>query len=531
MKTIDYSPTIENKFIICDYGNNGSFKLFIDGLLVYNSHTISDIYFNNVLFSYNGLNVIFRQHTPYGQELYITPLNQIQQNNIELGSIFRFNTDSRIQNYIVSTNSDQVAILFHCKNYYNNSITGVTSINLVNRMDNFLNVYDFSNNRLLFQKIYDRDIIFSISEINTIAVSSNVVEDDEGINLFEIAIFDLITGNRLNNTFYQYEILFIQYFPEIEPNYNKLLVIIRGPEDTQNIKILDLENDFREIYTKNIDGYIVNTVNVTRNGQIAIGTQTGLIYLPTPEEEQIPQLLFTNLNIQNIIFSQSGNKIKVACIDFDEISDQEYLSIHHYNIVEPDDDIPLENVDQFEPIRIVDEEEPEIEIADPQLDIIIPTAPTDPIKLSENENKLCFDPIQVSEENIGQFLSSDVDNLVIFYKEPSANDFFATCLTFTTLKKYMKDPKMIFYRCVQGKDFRTYCDDPLEFLKIPGRHTIFVNYQDMKTKYMQRQNMIFVENSFRIENTITFDASYLMRFVSSNHCQKGSIIDVYRIIF
>jgi len=531
MKTIDYSPTIENKFIIVNYGNDGSFKLFIDGLLVYNSDRVLNINFNNISFSHDGLNIIFREHLAMSQKITIAPLNSFLLNNVSRASIFRFSTDNIILDYAVSTNSDQIAILFQCNYYYNNSITGVNNIPYVNQYDYFLNVYDYANNQLLFERIFRRPIKFSISELNTIAVTSQVVDDYEGITNYEIAIFDLITGNRLNNIFYDYQISFIQYIPEIEPYYNKLIVITLEPENIQNIKILNLEDNFRQIYNKNINGYNVNTVNVTRNGQIAIGTQTGLIYLPSLEEEQIPQLLFLNMNIQNIIFSQSGNKIKVACIDFDEISDQEYLSIHHYNLVEPYDDIPVENVNEIEPIRIVEEEEPEIEIDDPQLDIIIPTPPTDPIKLSQNENKLCFDPIQVNEENIGQFLSSSQDNLVIFYKEPYANDFFATCLTFTTLKKYLKDPKMIFYRCIQGKDFRTYCDDPLEFLKIPGSHTIFVDYQDIKQKYMQRQNMIFVENSFRIENTITFDASYFMRYVSSNHCQKGSIIDVYRIIF
>jgi hypothetical protein len=90
---------------------------------------------------------------------------------------------------------------------------------------------------------------------------------------------------------------------------------------------------------------------------------------------------------------------------------------------------------------------------------------------------------------------------------------------------------MVFYSCVQRKDFRTYCHDPPQFLKIPGSHTIFVDYQAIKQKYMQRQNMIFLENNFRVENTISYDASYFMRFISSNHCQEGSVINVYRIIF
>jgi hypothetical protein len=53
----------------------------------------------------------------------------------------------------------------------------------------------------------------------------------------------------------------------------------------------------------------------------------------------------------------------------------------------------------------------------------------------------------------------------------------------------------------------------------------------MKTKYLQRQNMIFLEHSNKVEKTISYDASYFMYFVSRNHCQNGSVIDVYKIIF
>jgi hypothetical protein len=533
MKTIDYSPNVENKLVVVNYYNSGTFKLFIDGLLIFNSDQILRNYFNHVAFSHDGSKILFTEHTRYVEVLKITPLYQIQQNNIDQGSIFRFTTDDRILNYIVSTNSDQVAILFKCSNYYINSITGVTNINRLNLMDNFLNVYDFANNRLLFQQIYERNIKFSISEINTIAVSKHHLDDYEGIPHYEIAIFDLINGNRLNNIFYEYEILFIQYFPEIEPYYNRLLVITREQGNIQNMKILELENNFRQIYNKDLSEYRINTVSVTRNRQIAVGTTNGVIYFPSLDEDQIPEMLFYRTNIINIIFSQSGNKIKVESSEYHDITDENYIEIYEdSNLLGIHDDVPDEDLAEIEIYRVpTPPPELDIEIEDPDLDIVIPTAPTDTIKLSENENKSCFDPMQVSEANIGQYLSSDIDNLVIFYQELGAVDFFATCLSFTTLKIFLKDPKMIFYACVPGKDFRTYCHEPPQFLKIPGSHTIFVDYQDIKQKYMQRQNMIFVVNSFCVAKTITYDASYFMRFISSNHCQEGSIINVYRIIF
>ena len=534
MKTIDYSPIFENKLVVVNYDNQHELKVFIDGLLVFNSVPILHILFLNVAFSYNGSNIIFRQDVPFGQNLYVTPLNQILQNNIEHGSIFRFNTDRKILNYIVSTNSDQVAILFDCLSYYNNSITGVTAINHKNRMNKFLQVFDFANNRLLFQQIYDRDIIFSISEINTIAVSKHHTDPDEAIDSYEIAIFDLITENRLNNIFYQYEILFMQYFPEIEPYYNKLLVITREPGNKKKLKILELEHNFRQIYNKDLSEYDITSVTVTRNGQIAIGTRTGVIYFSSLDESQIPEILFNERDIKNIIFSQSGNKIKAESNwIFCEMTDEDYTEIYqHSNLLGIQDDVPNEPLGESEvyqePIPPPEEEKV---IEDEELDVIVPTAPADPEQLSLNANKTCFDPIQISEENIGQYLSSDTDNLVIFYKEPNDEGFFATCLTFPTLKQYLKDPKMIFYRCIEQKNNFTYWRDTPQFLKIPGSHTIFVDYQNIKQKYMTRQNMIFVENSFRIERTITYDASYFMRYIGSNHCQDGSVIDVYRIIF
>jgi len=529
MKTIDYSPTIEDKFIITGDLTFGAFKLFIDGLLVFNSAQTLDMSFTTATFSHDGTNIIFIE--PENDiTLTITSLNSIMMNTIEPDSLFNFRAE-RILNYVVSTNSNQVAILFQSVNNYMNTISGVNIIPEVNQNKYFLHVYDFTNNTLLLEKIYEREVKFSISELNTIAVTTHVVDDDEGVDSFEIAVFDLITGNRLNNTFYYYEILFIQYFPEIEPYYNKLLVITLDFDNTHNIKILDLENNFREIYNRNLGGYNVNTVNISQNGQIGIGTRTGLIYLRTFEEDQIPEVLFPDLNVTTVIFSQSGNKIKVLCNNLDEISGQEYLEVQHHNLVEPEDDIPIEDVLQWELIRIVEEEEQELLINPPGLNsCAIP--PTNPDKLQLYADKTCFDIFQISEENIGQYLSEDKDNIVIFYKQVEEPDFFATCLTFTGLKKYIQDPKHGFYRCIHRKAYRTYIDDQPDFLKIPTQTiTIFVSYEDIKQKYIQRQNMIFLEYSERVDTTITYEAIVTNNFVSSNHCQQGSVIDVYRIIF
>ena len=48
---------------------------------------------------------------------------------------------------------------------------------------------------------------------------------------------------------------------------------------------------------------------------------------------------------------------------------------------------------------------------------------------------------------------------------------------------------------------------------------------------MTRQNMIFLEYSHAVKKTISYDSSHNMAFVSGNHCQDGSEIRVYELIF
>ena len=208
----------------------------------------------------------------------------------------------------------------------------------------------------------------------------------------------------------------------------------------------------------------------------------------------------------------------------DEFHDANLVPVRYLHNFVDDDQAELS------PIHRV--EEPDVEIEDPQLDVVVPNQPPDQLKLKMHGSDDCLDLYSLDEENIGNYLSNDPDNIVIFYKQPSDAGFLATCCSFTRLKKYLKDPMHVFYSCIQGYDFRNYYRNPPEFLKIPtGTHTIFVNYQDMKAKYLQRQNMIFLEHQGKVQNTITYDASFNMAFVSGNHCQDGSVIDVYRIIF
>jgi hypothetical protein len=73
--------------------------------------------------------------------------------------------------------------------------------------------------------------------------------------------------------------------------------------------------------------------------------------------------------------------------------------------------------------------------------------------------------------------------------------------------------------------------DPPEYLKIPSQNNIYVSYSDIKHKYMQRQNMIFLEYEKKVDETISYNVSISNNTVSGWHCGNGTNIDVYRIIF
>jgi hypothetical protein len=328
----------------------------------------------------------------------------------------------------------------------------------------------------------------------------------------------------------------MQYFPESEQYHNSLCLITINPREyNKHIRVINVEDDFGQVFIKNLQQLRYLSLSIGPIGQIGLGTPDGLLYFLSPHEN--PMTKFENKFIQNIVFSRSGEKVAVASQEFNRISETHYYNVMVFNY--PDDeeisiDVEHEEHEEEEEYEEYEEEEEDIVILDPELDThFIP--PTNAEKLQLYTNKNCFEVIQMNEENIGEYLSADRDNIVIFYKQPSDADFLATCLTFTNLKKYLKDPKMVFYECIEQvpkKDPRTYYTQPPEFLKIPTQsHTIFVNYNDIKQKYIQRQNMIFLEYHNQVLKTMSYNASITMNFVSSNHCQEGSVINVYRIIF
>jgi hypothetical protein len=523
MKSIDYSPIDEN--ILIAVTNDGHLQVYkYDDQIIYSS-AIQD--FNSieyVSFSHDGLNVLFVQNIADHEILNIIPYHELIHDNIPGGINFALKTDLFIINYVVSPNYNHVAIFFSSKNLYNDPINGDINIS---HNDNkyFLNIYDFTVGyfRLVFQKEFDnRDVIFTLSEFNTIAIASKTIEYDEeegGNEITEIAVYNIIAGNRVCNLFVDYIVKFIEYLPQIEPNYNKIL-LISELRQTQHIKIYDLEENFRLITNKNIDEYTIHDVDISQNGHIVIGTNEGLYYYTSLDEE--PHHLLTDHIIEYISLSRSGEKIASIMIEYD-------LHIRYYYLI-------IYNFDETTIIypRIAENDEDEIIRVDHELNECI-VKPADPIKLLQEKDNNCFDIVDTGLDiQIGTYLSADKDNVVVFYKQASQPDFFAVCLTFTALKFYLKDPKSIYYKCEDHISLHMYWNNPPEYLKIPAPNNIYVNYNHMKTKYRQRQNMIFLETDGQrdiIEKTVSYDVSYTMNAISGWHCQKGTSINVYHIIF
>ena len=527
MKIIDYSPIHDNIFLTTI---NGEIEIYEDDQrLIYNG--IEDKPINYASFSHDAQHVILVDKDE-------TQLNIISYDNLlhnRFNYIFNFITDFIIEDYAVSPNKNRIAILFRVRRHISHFIDRQRFFHDANYNNILLHVYDFTpdNCRLIFRKYVNGIVNIALSELDTIAIIGefNVEGRDCALNIFDLNDGSLIDfGYEIGNVF------FIHFYPESERNHNKLMLITQNEDEHENEAYL--------IETRTIDNsqttshlillFDINNIIIKRDGEIVLGTNDGIKFFQLDGHQPLFYNLFPGKKIGQISYSQSEN-----CIGFGVLEDTEfhnmYTDINVFNIrlnqITFNDQIDSsEYEDEYED-EDEDEDEDEILINPKDLtSCVIP--PTNLAIIQLYSNKTCFDIFQLNEENIGNYLSADRDNIVIFYKQIADSDFLATCLTFTGLKKYLQDPKHGFYRCVDRKDYRTYIDDQPDFLKIPTQTiTIFVSYEDIKQKYIQRQNMIFLEYIERVDTTITYEAVVTNNFVSSNHCQHGSLINVYRIIF
>jgi hypothetical protein len=555
MSIVDFSKVDENKLVaiindeITIYEGENNYNTTFFSCKNYIFRNMSGLI--SVSFTYDSQHVVY--HWDGTSSLHIISYDNLI--SYRESYKFTFVSDRHVKKYAISPNKNQIAILFKMRHFYYVTFDDREPIDIeYDRSEpreevQILHVYDFSagNSRLIFNKQLEGTIMdFALSEFNTIAISGTFNIDGA---LYGLNIFDLETGNLILYDSEPQSIKKVSFFPTSEDNINKILLISNGignffeddeapPFNNMIIKRLDNLETLVDIIIAEYTP--INCVYIKRNGEITVGTERGLFFFSLIGQPLRHTRLLQQYNIKQISYSVSGNIIAFPLYDADDIF-EEHVIFKFYDL-ENNRFIPYEN--EALPIpRVVESirsgqdapiygEPPEAEIYDPHLDIILATPPPDKDKLSQYEGKKCFDYIMMNEETIGTYLSEDVDNLVLFYKHPKDADFFASCLTFSSLKNYLKNPSNVYYRCIHRKNFNTYHSEPPQYLKLPTQGgNLFVEYYIMKQKYLQRQNMIFLEYSERVETTITSMASFTMHFVSCNHCQKGSYIDVYRIIF
>ena len=571
MTKISYSKTNDDIFFYIDINSKLNIMESLNNV-GYTQNVEDKINAISVNTSYNDEYILYNDYQNHNEILSIISYDRLRQGDLQ-NIVFKFETSSVINNIIVSKNRNRVAIAFTITDEYSVLMNGQLErheVSFLDAMDNYyLHVYDFSqdNTRLIFQKIYNEEFKVALSDIDTIAISSI---PDINNKLFEV--YDLNTGNIIISVndpqVLNFRKISCMHYISSTPHLPNYLVIVTVTGAENHLRVIDLRgNTFVEIWNNIVPSNIM-CIDIARNGRIALGGGNGVIvyhsfgagsttYLPGYSIGNLSfslNALYLGVTFKNTfhnrgIVLQRPDTISVISLapivpgvdriiifrypdfrDVDDDDDDDFSPIHrvdepHVEIEEPQLDIVFPNAHMN-----VDPQEPVIH--DPQLDILVATPPTNQDKLSQYEKNQCYDIVNMNEEIIGSYLSEDPDNLVLFFKNPDDAEFYSSCLTFSSLKIYLKDPSYVYYRCKQRTDPRIYHRFPPEYLKIPTQGgNLFVDYQLMKQKYMQRQNMIFLEHIEQIPKTITSMASITMQFVSRNHCQEGSIIDLYQIIF
>jgi hypothetical protein len=547
MRFIDFSKQNDNEVMYIDQNNYLNILNCDDYTILYTSEGHHK--FEEIAYSYDDEHIIVVFHAQNQHFLKIIPRRHVIDNRFMFTSVCGFYTSGDIISFHISPNKNRVAIVFTVENKYFDTINGDYNPGVKDVKKKFLHVYEYSNGgtaRLILKKIYPENIKIDLSELDTIAITSFVNQTADRDNIYSrIEIYDFISNKRIFKKTVDYFIKYLHFFPENETHHNNIVLITNNLDsDDYNIRLIDLENKFGEKQNLPIDFANIFSIDINKNGSIVLRTDNGILYLKTLSESATH--LFPDKLILHSSFSLSGNKIAVIMNSDQQQNEHGYLtfmsiydfdkrevSFDSYNM-----DEVLGNYFDIHPRTeyITDEDDQqELIIRNPFLDkIYVDNIVTDQEKLQEYGSENCFNMIELNEENIGNYLSSDPDNLVIFFKNPEDDGFQATCLNFSRLKQYLKNPNHIFYSCVDELDFRVYKNQSFldEYLKIPTHaHTLFVNYRDIRQKYEERQNMIFLELSEQIKKTISFNASFTLQFISSNHCQEGSEINVYRIIF
>ena len=330
MKLIEFSKKNENDFIYLDKEKYCNIAELKDLSLVYTTNSQNDKHkFEQISYLYDTKKILFTFREDNLHFLKILPLYSLINNIYIFDTIFSFYTTGIILKYTVSTNKNQVAIYFTVVDSYYDRINGKITIGQRDSHRYFLNVYDVTRGalKLLLNKRYPNSINIGISEKDTIAISSYINETrlnpyDVG-NLFEI--YNLTTGKRVFKKVVDYSIEHIKYFPNSEFYHNKLLIIAKDNDGEDTMRIIDLNGAFGQIYIKNISPYYVMCIDITSNGEIALGTEMGLLYFNAFDQE--PIILYKDRIIVNVSFSISGNNVALTYFDEKDNNDEDKYGI------------------------------------------------------------------------------------------------------------------------------------------------------------------------------------------------------------
>ena len=544
MKVIDFSKNNDDEIIYIDKNSFLNIIDLQDKSLEVTSEKFPQHPFDQVVYSFDGKFIIYTLMSQGYHFLKVVPIEMAMINSYLLTSVCSFYTSGDILNFYISPNANRVAIIFSVKDIYFDMIKGKSTVEVKDQNKNFLHVYEFQNGKpcsLIFNKRYTDTFNVALSELDTIAIAS-IENPSDGSNRIEV--YNLNNNKRISNTVVPYPIFHMKFLPETDI-YNNNLILVSFNIESEHfyMKIIDLKKKFTIKYNKILNEEHIFSIDISTNLHIALGTNNGLLYFTSFTDE--PIRLYNDKMIMHTSFSITGNNIAVVCLtdESEQEEEQEEGQRYVFSVLNIPDNIEIynskiadlvyENYFIKNPqVKKDEKDETNLSIRNPFLDKNYSFQEPNQEKLKEHNKHNCFDLSDLTEKNIGSYLSSSQDNLVLFIKVFNKPEFIVTCLNFNSLKIYLKDPSYIFYECIDSLDNTQYSQNKLEYLKLPTQaNTIFVNYQDIYDKYKQRQNMIFLEFDKKISRTISFNASYTHDYESSNHCQEGSVIDFYKIIF
>ena len=253
MNKIAYSKVNENIFYYIDINSKLNMMENLNNV-EYTANIEDKINAIGVNTSYNDEYILYNGIEIDNEFLSIISFDKFRRGDLQ-NIAFKFETSINIVNIKVSKNRNRVAIVFIVHDNYSVLMNGQLvrhEVNFIEAMDDYyLHVYDFSedNTRLIFQKIYNREINVALSDIDTIAIASEM-----HVNQSMFEVYDLNTGNNLifddqvpilNSN----SISCMHYIPSTEHLPNYLVIVTKARPSRTHYRVIDLRaNTFVEIW-------------------------------------------------------------------------------------------------------------------------------------------------------------------------------------------------------------------------------------------------------------------------------------------